>query len=477
MSELKDKTAKGLLWGGLGNGMMQVLNLIFGIFLSRLLTPGDYGVVGALTIFSAMAGILSESGFILAIVNKKEVTNDDFNAVFWFNVVTSLVIYAILWMCAPLIARFYAQPEMIPLSRFIFSGFVASALSATPTAYFFRNLEVKTRSAVQIAALALSGIGGVTCAFAGLGYWAIAVQTVLYTATNSSLLWIKCPWRPQLSFNLKALRGLLPFSLKQLTVSVFTQFNNNIFSVLLGRFYGMRITGFYTQGNKWTSMGTGTLTGMLTGVGQPVLRQTIDDPERLRRVFRRLLRFTCLVAFPAMFGLAIVAREVIVLLITDKWLDSVSVMQILCLGGAFLPISTLYGNLFNSIGRPGVYMWNVIALGLTQTVCLVATYRCGLETMLTVYVSINIIWMLIWQWFARRSVGLTYRSAAKDILPYLVVAGAVMALTAFATADISSQIVKLIARIALGGFLYILSIRIFFPADFSEALNFMKVKT
>lgn len=158
MDDLKSKTAKGLLWGGIGNGAMQVLNLLFGVFLARLLSPGDYGIVGSLTIFSALAGIFSESGFILAIVNKRVVNNDDFNAVFWFNLGMSISIYTILWFAAPLIARFYSQPEMTSLSRFIFLGFVASALSATPTAWFFRHLEVKTRSTVQICALLISGI-------------------------------------------------------------------------------------------------------------------------------------------------------------------------------------------------------------------------------------------------------------------------------------------------------------------------------
>lgn len=473
MGELKDKTAKGLLWGGLGNGVMQLLNLLFGIFLSRLLTPADYGIVGALTIFSALAGIFSESGFILAIVNRKDVTATDYNAVFWFNVVMSLTIYGVLWLCAPLIAGFYRQPEMVALSRFIFTGFVFSALASTPTAYFFRNLNVKIRSKIQISALAVSGMAGVCCAFQGLGYWAIAVQTVLYTAVNSILLWICCPFRPKWQFSFSVLRSLLPFSFKQLVVSVFTQFNNNVFSVLLGRFYGMRSTGFYTQGNKWTSMGTGILTGMLTGVGQPVLRQTTDDPERMRKVFRKLLRFTAMLAFPAMLGLGLVSREVIVLLITDKWLDSVRVMQILCVGGAFLPVATLYGNLFNSIGRPGIYMWNVISLGLTQTLCLCVSYHRGLYVMLVLYVSVNVLWTLVWQFFAKKCTGLRFRDAASDILPYLFMALLAIAVTVLLTSGIGHLVVSLIVRIVSVAFLYALMIRFMRPDEFKEALNFL----
>ncbi|MDE7388539.1 MAG: lipopolysaccharide biosynthesis protein [Muribaculaceae bacterium] len=473
-SQLKQKTARGLLWGGLGNGAMQVLNLVFGIFLSRLLSPADYGVVGALTIFSAVAGILSESGFILAIVNRRKVTDDDYNAVFWFNVAMSLTIYLLLWVCAPLIARFYGQPEMVALARFIFIGFVVSALAATPTAYFFRNLQVKVRSSIQITALLLSGLVGVGCAYAGLGYWAIAIQTVIYTSANSLMLWIRCPWRPTLSLRMEPLRDMLPFSIKQLVVSFFTQVNNNIFSLLLGRFYGMRITGFYTQGYKWTAMGYGTLNGMLNGVGQPVLRQTVDDPERLHRVFRKLLRFTCLVSFPAMFGLAIVAREFIVLTVTEKWLPSVAVMQILCIGGAFMPLATLYGNLFNSIGRPAVYMWNTIALGLVQLGCLCATASFGLTVMLTVYVVVNLAWLAVWQYFARRFAGIRFRRVMADVAPYLLIAGSVMVMTMAVTAGIENLIFSLVAKIALAVALYALAIRLLLPHEFSEAVEFIR---
>ena len=150
----------------------------------------------------------------------------------------------------------------------------------------------------------------------------------------------------------------------------------------------MKTTGYYTQGNKWTTMGYSTINGMIYNVGQPVIRQTVDDPERLIRAFRKLLRFTAFITFP---GRAIVTRELIVITITDKWLPSVGVMQILCIGGAFMPVATLYGNLFNSINRPSVYMWNTITVGAAQTLAVILTYSYGLTTMLTVYVAIAIL--------------------------------------------------------------------------------------
>lgn len=475
MSEtpLKQRTARGLLWGGIGNGAMQLLNLVFGIFLARLLTPADYGVVGALTIFSATAGLLSESGFTLAIVNKRQVTNDDYNAVFWFNVVASITFYLILFFCAPAIARFYGQPEMIPLSRFLFTSFVFGGLATAPAAYLFRNLLVKQRSQIQILSIIISGTIGVVCAFRGWGYWGIALQTVLYSGSNCVIMWIVCRWRPRLSFRFENLKSMLPFSLRQLVTSFFTHINNNFFSVLLGKFYDMRITGFYTQGNKWTTMGYSTLVGMINSVGQPVLRQTVDEPERLQRVFRKLLRFTAFISFPAMFGLAIVARDLIVITISQKWLNSVAVMQILCIGGAVIPLNILYGNLFNSIGRPSIYMWNTIALGVSQLIAVCLIYPFGLETMLAVYTGINIAWMFVWQFFARRYIGLSYLSMIKDIAPYAVISGVIMILTAIVTRPIESPYVGLPVKILLAAGVYALLLWRFNSTVFREAVGFI----
>lgn len=438
---LKSRTAKGILWGAIGSGGVQLLNLFFGIFLSRILTPADYGIVGSLVIFSTLAGIFSESGFVLAIVNKKEATRRDYNALFWFSVAMSLTIYLILWICAPLIADFYHQPEMVKLSRFLFTGFIFSATASAPTAYMFRNLLVKERTRAQLTALTVAGAVGVVCALCGMSYWAIAIQSVSYMAINALVLWVAAKWRPQFSFHPEALRGMLSFSLKQLVVSLFTVVNANLFAVLLGRFYGMVTTGNYTQGNKWTTMGQSTISGTINSIGQPVMREASGDAERLRRVFRKLLRFTAFVSFPCMFGLAIVSRELIVIAVTEKWLASVPVMQILCVGAAFVPAGVLCGNLFNSIRRPGVYMWNTIALGATQIVALLITCRFSLVTMLTVYTAINILWLLVWQRCLWRCLRIPLRSVVKDIAPYILLTCIVMAI-AVAAAHCAANLVS-----------------------------------
>ncbi|MCD8309885.1 MAG: lipopolysaccharide biosynthesis protein [Prevotellaceae bacterium] len=470
---LKQKTAKGLLWGGIGSGVLQLMNLVFGVFLARLLSSTDYGMVAVLTIFSATAGIFCESGFILALVNKKQVTRDDYNAVFWFNICMGALLYALLYAAAPLIARFYHTPALSRLARFLFLGFFIGSFGTAPTAYFFRNLMVKQRSLIQIAAIILSGVAGVTCAYRGWGYWGIATQSVLYITANVVLLWLFSPWHPTLSFRMQPLRELLPFSSKQFFTTLFTHINNNIFSALLGRFYTIREAGFYSQGSKWTVMGYSTIFGMVNSVGQPVFREASEEMERLQHIFRKLMRFTAFVSFPAMLGLGVISEELIAIAITDKWLPCVPVMQVLCVWGAFMPLSTLYANLMNSLGHPNVYMWNTIALGVLQLLCIWLSYPYGLQVMLKVYTAVNILWLLVWHWFAHKYIRLRLLDTLRDIAPYLIVSIAVIALAAWVAKPLAARWLSLLVKVAVAAALYALVMWRLKSVVFHESVQYL----
>lgn len=472
-SDLKRRTAKGLLWGGIGNGGMQLLSLLFGLVLSRILSPADYGLVGSLAIFIALGGMLAESGFTLALVNKKRLDDADLHSVFWFNLTVSLVCYAILFFLAPVIARFFHAPEITSLLRVLSLGFVISPIGTVPTAYLFRNLKVKERSRAQITGMVVSGIAGVACAIGGMGYWALAVQNDLYLAVSAAMLWAQTPLRPALLFDFGRIRGMLPFSLRQLAVTFFNNVNANFFPVMLGRFYGMWPTGCYTQGSKWTNMGSSTIKGMIDSVGQPVLREASEDAERLERVFGKMLRFTAFVSFPCMLGLGLVAPELIFITITDKWLECVPIMQILCIWGAFVPIVQLYGNLFNSINRPGVFMWNTILPGLLQVVALLITFRYNIQVMLLVYVGVNLAWLGVWQAQARRICGISSRRVVAQLAPYLLISILVIAVAGFTASFTQNLILSLVIKIAVAVALYVLIMYKFKSVVFKESINYL----
>jgi O-antigen/teichoic acid export membrane protein len=486
MSEqtLKDKTAKGFLWGALNNGTVQILNAVFGIVIARVLTQEDYGLVGMLLIFTTIAGALQDSGFVTALVNKKDAAHRDYNSVFWFNIGCSLMLYIILCSASPLIADIYSELRLTALARYQFIGFFISSFSIVPRAILFKSLRQKELAMVSIISLIVSGVTGVTMALCGMAYWGIATQGIVYNLLTAVLSWYFSKWRPSLSITFKPVREMFAFSSKMLVTYIFNGINNNIFSLLLGLFYKADTVGSYNQANKWNLMGSQFINGMVQGVAQPTFVQVGDDKERLRRAFRKMLRFTSFVAFPCMLGLALVAPEFITILITDKWLSSAVLMRILCVGGAFLPIATLYYNLIISRGKSDIYMWNIIAQGctLTATACLVHLLNLnilgvsGVTLMVALYSLTLIVWTAIWHYFLWREIQLPPLHALKDIAPFLLVSVAAMLTAYFATLSISNAYLLLAARIVIAAVVYVGALWLFGANILKESIAYLRKK-
>ncbi|KAA6337828.1 Teichuronic acid biosynthesis protein TuaB [termite gut metagenome] len=470
---LRDKTVKGLFWGGLSNGIQQLLSLAFGIFLARILNADDYGMVGMLTIFSLIAVAIQESGFTAALANKKAISHEDYNAVFWFSVLVSLSLYIILFFCAPLIAKFYHTPALTTLARYSFLGIFFSALGTAHHAYMFRNLMVKQRAITMIISLTLSGMIGVILAFSGMSYWGIATQSLVYVISGSTCYWFFSSWRPTFQLNFKPLKGMIGFSGKLLVSNLFVHINNNLFSVLLGKYYSEKEVGYFTQANKWNNMGHSFTTGMLQGVSQPVLAQMRGNIDRQRNAFRKLLRFTAFVSFPTMFGLSFVSRELIVITITDKWLPAVDMMQLLCVGGAFIPIIRLYSNLIISKDKSGVYVWNTICACLVQLAAMLLLYPYGIQTMLTSYVIINTCWLFIWHHYLQREIKLSLLTALKDMLPFAGIAALTIVATYFITLKIENIYWLFAGKISITATLYVIVLWICRAKILRESIGFL----
>lgn len=416
---LKQKTAKGILWSALGNGMMQGLNLLFGIVLARLLSTSDYGMIGVLTVFTALAGSLQEGGLITAMANKKEARPEDYNAVFWFSLLVSLALYVILFLCAPLIAAYYREPRLTPLARYVFLGFVISSLSCAPLAYLYRNLQVKQRSLGTALALLFSGSLGILMAWRGMAYWGMATQNLAYISFTCFYYWRKTPWRPTLHLDFRPLRSLLGFGSKLMLTNLLNTLNNTFFPLLLGRLYRMSDVGLFTQAFKWNTMGYATLSGMVNNVAQPVLVQTGEEEARRLRVFRKMLRFAAFVSFPAMLGLALAAPEFIYLSVGAKWMGCVPMLRLLCVGGAIAPLSILYSNLANSAGRSDLYMRNTMGLAALQIAVAVALCTLGMEAMLCGYSALTVAWLFVWHFTAGRLLHFRLLDALRDVGSYL----------------------------------------------------------
>ena len=471
---LKEKTAKGLFWGGMNNGVQQLLGLAFGIILGRLLDPSDYGMTAMLAVFSVIANELQSSGFKTGLINLKEPKHEDYNAVFWFNILAGAFIYLVLWFCAPLIANYYHQPKLIPLSRYVFLGFVFSSFGMAQSAYLTKQMQIKQIAKCGMTATLTSSIVSVILAALGFGYWALATQYLLYIAVNTLLLWYFSPWRPTFTFNFEPIRRLFPFSFRIMLSAIFTQVNANIMNLLLGRYYGETNTGHYNQAYQWSSKGYLLVGNMVKQVDQTVLVGLHDEKERQLAVLRKMMRFTAFISFPLLFGLGLVSHEFIVLAIKAKWAFAASLLPYLCLCGAFMPLSTLLTDAIISHKRSDIYLWNTLVLGVLQIGLMVGLWRQGIYTMVIAYTLLNIIWVFVWQFFVKRIMAYRLLDFLKDIIPFALAAAGVMVVTGFVTQSIENLWLLLISRVVIAAILYYAVMRLAGTVILKECLTFLK---
>ena len=454
MATLKERTARGLLWSFVNNGTTQVLNALFGIILLNRLQPADYGKIAMLMVFANIASTLQESGFRQALCNLKQPTDRDYNAVFWFNILVSSLLYLLLFCSAPLIVRFYHDPDLLWLSRYFFLGFLISSWGTVQRAYLFIHLMNKQTALIGIVALIVSGTTGVAMVYGGWAYWGLATQHVLFILVVAVLNWCCSPWRPSLRIDLRPARQMFTFSSKLLAQNLFNNLNAHAFGILLGRFYGDHAAGIYSNARRWNDMGSNTVNGMVMEVAQPVLTRVRDDRDRYRHVFRKMLRFVAFVSFPCMLGIGLVARDFLLIVGGEKWLESAALLSMLCVYGAFFPLSSLYSNLTISRGRSGINLWCTVVLCVLIWAGLIALHPYGLKVMVVFFVTLNILWLGVWQWFAHRLVGLRLWEVLSDVLPFLCFTLLVMGFTWWVTLPIGNLWLSMMAKVVLAASLY-----------------------
>lgn len=473
---LKEKTAKGLFWGAINSGSTQVLNLVIGIFLARLLTPDDYGIVGVLTIFTSIATNIQDSGFATGLVNIKEPTRNDYSSVFWFNVITSAVLYIILFLCSPLIAMFFHEPRLTLLSRVVFLTFFISSLNISCGAYLRKNMLNREIAVIGIVALVCSGVVGIAFAFNGFAYWSLVSQQLTYVLLTTLGRFHYTPRLISLHIDFAPVKRMFSFSVKILITNIINTISNNVLTFIFGRLYPMKAVGNFSQAYKWDNMANSFVTNTVGQIVQPVMVSVKDERGREKQVFRKMMRFTAFLSFPAMFGLALVANEFITIAIGDKWHDCIILLQILCISGAFFPFYILYQNLAISNGRSDIYLWCNIGQIVLQIAIIVALHSFGMTVMVSAYSAFLILWLLVWQRVAHRLAGIRILETLKDILPFCLSALLTMALTFCLTSFISNYILLFLSRIVIAALVYVAIMKLAHAVILDECIQFIKTR-
>ncbi len=357
MSETKKRTAgKSFLYKLLESTGTQGISLVVGIVLARLLSPSDYGVLSLLMVFVSISRVFVQSGLNTALIQRLKVDETDLSSVFYVSLGVSFVFYGILYFTAPLLAATYGQPELTALMRVLALILFPGALHSVQQAVIAREMAFHKLMVASIAANVLSGAVGIAMAYAGFGSWALIAQQLSGQVIICVILLVTVHWRPRLLYAWHRVKSLLSFGWKLLASSLIETVYNNLRTLVIGKLYDSEQVGYFNRGRQFPELLMNNVNGSIQSVMLPMFAAEQENPQRLKAMMRRTIMVSSYLVFPMMAGLALVARPLVSLLLTDKWLPAVPFLWICCADFAFYPVHTSNLQAINAMGRSDVFL-------------------------------------------------------------------------------------------------------------------------
>lgn len=348
---LKLRTARTIKWNAIDRVSSQLLYAVVGVVLANILSKADFGLVGVLLIFQAFATIFIDSGFGAALLREKEPSQDDYSTVFWFNLLVSVSVYAILFISAPAIARMFDAPAINAMSKVMFLVFVINGLSIVQVNRLMKRMDVRMIAISNSAGLIAGGIAGVWLAIAGAGAWALIWQNITTASVKTLILWATGGWLPSLRFSMTSLRKIRAVGLSVFSSSLLNTISQNIYNFVIGIYYNITALGVYTQADKWSKMGSASISQVLTSSFVPLLSRVQDSKPDFERYVDKTGRFTAFILLPVMVGLTLIASPLFHLLFGNKWDDAIPLFQMLTIRGIFIVLISLYNNYLLALGK------------------------------------------------------------------------------------------------------------------------------
>lgn len=476
MSSLRDKTIKGVIWSAVERFASQGVEFIFGILIARLLLPEDYGVIAMLNIFLAISRTFIDSGFETALIRKADRTDTDFQTVFYFNIIVSVVCYIILWLASPFIAEFYETPLLESVTKVVALSLIFNALAGIQSAKLSINIDFKSRANVSLIHACVSGAVGLWLAFKGYGVWALVAQSLSAAAVRTITLWVIVRWKPRFEFSKTSFKELFSFGSKLLAAGLLNTIYNNIYSIVIGKFYSPSSLGVYSKANTLSQFPSSNVTGVFQSVLFPVLSSIQDDEQRMLDIYKRFLRMSSFVVFPLMVGLAAVADPLIRLLLTDKWEGSIYLLQILCFSTIWAPVIAVNTNVLKVMGRSDYFLKVEIVKKIIGVVILCVTIPMGLVPMCYGTVVATMLSVYCDTYYTKKLIGYGLLSQLKDLLPLLLHSLIMGAIVLSVESCMSTETVKLLVGVATGIIYYILGAVLMNFKELEELLSIMRKK-
>lgn len=421
MKGLREKAIKGVSWSFVDNIANAGITFIVGIILARILSPAEFGLIGMITIFIAVSNSIVDSGFSSALIRKVDPKEVDYNTVFYFNLCLGIGLYLILFYSAPAISRFFKEPSLISITRVMGTILIINAFGIVQRSLLVKEVDFKTQTNISLIASIISGIVGITMALKGFGVWSLVAQQILRQLLNSIFLWVFNKWRPALEFSKDSFQELFGFGSKLLISGLMDTIYNNIYFLIIGKYYSAVQLGQYTRAEQFNSIFSSNLTSLVQRVSYPVLCSIQDDDERLKLTYRRVIKATMLVAFACMLGLAAIAKPLILITIGAKWLPAVAYLQIICFAGMLQPLHAINLNMLMVKGRSDLFLRLEIIKKFISVIPICLGIFYGIEFMLWGSVFLSFAGYLLNSYYSARLINYSTWAQIKDIYPTFLV--------------------------------------------------------
>ncbi len=350
-NSLKSKSMKGMAWTGASRLTTKVVQFLVGIVLARLLMPEDYGIIGMLAIFIAIAQTFIDSGFASALIQKKDRTETDYSTVFYFNFVISLFLYGLFYVSAPWIADFYSMPVLTDVIRVVTLALIINGLTIVQTAKLTIDLNFRLQAIASVMSVVLSGTIAIILAYKGWGVWALVFQGLFSAVVRAAILWTFSRWKPKRAFSYSSFQRLFSFGSKLLCSGMINTIYENLYTLVIGKTFSAAEVGFFNRGDHFAQLPTQTVQEMVVKVNYPILSSMQDDDAKLVTTYQKLLTAPVFLLYPLLVGLIVLAAPLVEFLIGAKWLPCVPILQIICVGCMFDPLTHINLNLLYVKGR------------------------------------------------------------------------------------------------------------------------------
>jgi O-antigen/teichoic acid export membrane protein len=471
---LKTKTVNGVIWSSIDRFTTQGIQFVFSILIARLLLPSDYGVVAMLGIFLGVAGCFVDSGFGTALVRKIDRTEVDFSTVFYFNIIVSVLCYALLWIASPYIASFYDIPLLESVTKVLGLTLIINSISGIQSAKLSIAIDFKSRAKISIITVVITGAIGLWLAYNGYGVWALVFQSVVGALLRAILLCIVVRWKPLLTFSGKSFRELFSFGSKLLASSLLDTAYNNVYTLVVGKVFNASTLGLYSRADSLAQFPSSNITSVLQSVTFPVLSSIQNEEERLANSYKRFLCLSAFIVFPLMIGLAAVADPLIRIVLTDKWEGCIYLLQIICFGMMWYPIHAINLNILQVKGRSDYFLKLEVIKKIQGVIILCATIPLGIVAMCYGRIIGSLI-SLIWNtYYTKKIINYGYLSQMKDLFPILLhslIMGVIVGLTVYL---LTSLWAKLIVGIIVGIIYYIVGAYLMKFKEMAELIAIVK---